>query len=52
MVNATASVLLKPAEFVARNVTVLIPLVVGVPVTTPVVGFNVSPTGKVPEATA
>ena len=41
-----------PNEFVARMASVLVPRVVGVPVINPVVEFSVSPTGRMPLATA
>ncbi len=42
----------EPATFVAVTVKLYGPAVVGVPEMTPVVGFNVSPAGIVPEVTA
>jgi len=41
-----------PTPLDALIVKVKVPAVVGVPDKTPVVGFNVSPAGKAPEATA
>ena len=41
-----------PTAFVADTVTVAVPALVGVPASTPVAAFRLSPLGRVPDATA
>jgi len=47
IVRVTVFVALPPLEFVARKVTLVVPLAVGVPVTCPVEAFKVKPAGRV-----
>ena len=52
MAKVAASVPWQPLVSVARNVTLLLICVVGVPLTTPVLAFSERPAGNVPLATA